>query len=373
MRVATSLLAMLIRTGKEAEYSIPLPKNLVNAVTELEDALTGTIGVEEKIHAVLTKVWMAKWAKQEGNPIPCPTERFMALSTLEADGGHKQPVYVTNPLARLEYCIRFVCLKELKILSASLYGGDDEAACDALQTWFTEKTNSPFSRIRSLQHRASAIAYKTMSLPRVWWLDRRTWHEMLYKGDKIHINDLRQMFASTEEQMVELWEKKVLVGLNIRVTYQDIADDNTNHDVGYSFLSDRRNACFADRDRFLKALTGEKELFSRFAVVRNGHLIWNMGTLMGWLRDYAEFQKLVLIRCEMLSGAPGRGTELTAMTYRNTKACTGIMSTYGHIPMRLTDSFTAQPGHARQELDYAEDLSQVWRAVRNGQAHPALD
>ncbi|KAG2045750.1 hypothetical protein BDR06DRAFT_1015331 [Suillus hirtellus] len=323
VRVATSLLAMLIRTGKEAEYSIPLPKNLVNAVTELEDALTGTIGVEEKIHAVLTKVWMTKWAKQEGNPIPCPTERFMALSTLEADGGHKQPVYVTNPLARLEYCIRFVCLKELKILSASLYGGDDEAACDALQTWFTEKTNSPFSRIRSLQHRASAIAYKTMSLPRVWWLDRRTWHEMLYKGDKIHINDLRQMFASTEERMVELWEKKVLVGLNIRVNYQDIADDNTNHDVGYSFLSDRRNACFADRDRFLKALTGEKELFSRFAVVRNGHLIWNMGTLMGWLRDYAEFQKLVLLRCEMLSGAPGRGTELTAMTYRNTKACTG--------------------------------------------------
>ncbi|KAG2088572.1 uncharacterized protein F5147DRAFT_525879, partial [Suillus discolor] len=323
VRVATSLLAMLIRTGKEAEYSIPLPKNLVNAITELEDALTGTIGVEEKIHAILTKVWMVKWVKQEGNPIPCPTERFMALSTLEADGGHKQPVYVTNPLARLEYCIRFVCLKELKILSASLYGGDDEAACDALQTWFTEKTNSPFSRIRSLQHRASAIAYKTMSLPRVWWLDRRTWHEMLYKGDKIHINDLRQMFASTEEQMVELWEKKILLGLNIRVTYQDIADDNTNHDVGYSFISDRRNAwCFADRDRFLKALTGEKELFSRFAVVRNGQLIWNMGTLMGWLRDYAEFQKLVLIRCEMLSGAPGRGTELTAMTYRNTKACT---------------------------------------------------
>ncbi|KAG2030468.1 hypothetical protein BDR03DRAFT_987079 [Suillus americanus] len=326
VRIATSLLAMLLRADEGEDYSIPLPEDLIDAIIELEDALTEKTGVEEKIHAVLTKVWMVKWTKQEGNPIPCPTERFMALSTLEADGGHKQPVYVTNPLARLEYCIRLVCLKELKILSASLYGGDDEAACDALQTWFTEKTNSPFSRIRSLQHRASAIAYRTMSPSCVWWLDRETWHELLYGGNRIHIDRLRQMFAGTEEQMVELWEKKVLVGLSTRVVYEDIADDNTNHDVGYSFLSDRRNVCFADRDRFLKALTGEKELFSRFAVIRNGELIWNMGALMGWLRDYAEFQKLILIRCEMLSGAPGRGTELTAMIYRNTKACTGTRS-----------------------------------------------
>jgi hypothetical protein len=195
---------MLLRTkANEGDYSIPLPQNLTDAVIELEDALTERMGVEEKIHGVLTKVWMVRWAKQEDNPIPCPTERFMALSMLEADGGHKQPVCVTNPLARLEYCIRLACLKELKILSASLYSGNDESACDALQTWFTEKNNSPFSRIRSLQHRASAIAYKTMSLPRMWWLDRKEWHKMLYKGDRIHIDHLRQMFASTEEQMVE--------------------------------------------------------------------------------------------------------------------------------------------------------------------------
>ncbi|KAG2063370.1 hypothetical protein BDR04DRAFT_1123305 [Suillus decipiens] len=333
VRVTTSLIAMLLRIDEEEDYSIPLPENLLDALIDLEDALIENMGVEENIHAVLTKVWMVKWAKEEGNPLPCPTERFMALSTLEADGGHKEPVHVTNPLARLEYCIRLVCLKELKILSASLYDGDDEAACDALQTWFTEKTNSPFSRIRSLQHRASAIAFKTMSMPCVWWVDKSTWHELLFKGNKVHIDHLRQMFASTEEQMVELWEKKVLVGLSTRVTYQDIADDNTNHNVGYSFLSDRRNTCFAERDLFLKALIGEKELFSQFAVIHNGQLIWNIGTLLGWLREYAEFQKLVLTRCEMLSGAPGRGTELTAMTYRNTKARTSVTRSQRNLVM----------------------------------------
>jgi hypothetical protein len=47
-------------------------------------------------------------------------------------------------------------------------------------------------------------------------------------------------------------------------------------------------------------------------------MIWNQGNLRKWLQDYADFHSLLLLRCEMLSGAPGRGTELTAMMYHNT-------------------------------------------------------
>lgn len=142
---------MLLRTqANEGDYSITLPQNLTNAAIKLEDVLIERVGMEEKIHKVLTKVWMVRWAKQEDNSIPYPTERFMALSTLEANRGHKQSIYITNPLARLEYYIHPVCLKELKILSVSLYGNNDKAACDVLQTWFTEKDNLSFSRIYSL-------------------------------------------------------------------------------------------------------------------------------------------------------------------------------------------------------------------------------
>jgi hypothetical protein len=319
IRPIAALLAMLMRTDEEEGYFIPLPASLGDAIYHLQESLTNEDGIIQSIHEVLKQVWMVKWIKTVDNPIPCPTERLVALQTLEADGGHKEASYVTNPLAKLEYCIRLACLKETKILSASTFDGDDEAALNSLLPWFTEKTNSPFSRIRSLQHRASAIAYSTMSMPRVWWTDRKKWEEMLYKGDKVHIDHLREMFASMESKLVDLWENKVLAGISIRVSYDDIKDDNTNHSIGYSFLSDRRNGCFADRDRFLKAITTDEEIFGRFAVIRNGRLIWNRGGLLQWLRDYAEFQKLVLARCEMLSGAPGRGTELTAMVYRNTK------------------------------------------------------
>jgi len=316
IRQVVALLAMLIRTDEDQAYHIPFPASLQRAIQDLKGSLQNEDGIMGSLHGVLTEVWMVNWIKTADNPIPCPTERLIALQTLDADGGHKEPKLVTGLLAKLEYCIRLACLKEMKVQSIN---GNDEAALNLLQPWFTEKTNSTFSRIRSLQHRATSIAYGTMSLPRIWWVDRKQWQEMLYKGEKVHIDCLRRMFSSMENKLVDIWEKKVLAGISIRICYQDLKDDNTNHDVGYSFLLDRRNACFADRNRFLKAIIDNQEVFGKFTVFRNGQLIWNRGALLQWLRDYAEFQKLILSRCEMLSGSPGRGTELTAMTYRNTK------------------------------------------------------
>jgi hypothetical protein len=47
-------------------------------------------------------------------------------------------------------------------------------------------------------------------------------------------------------------------------------------------------------------------------------LVWDQGALKGWLEGYAEFEKALLVRCELLGGAPARGTEIVTMTYRNT-------------------------------------------------------
>lgn len=370
IRPVVALLAMLIRNEENQGYFIPLPESLEEAIDNLQRLLKDDEDTIESIHDVLKAIWMVKWKKTQNNLIPCPTERLVALQTLEADGSHKEPVYVTNPLAKLEYCIRLTCLKEVNASSTFM---DEEAALNSLQPWFTEKTNSAFSRIRSLQHRASAIAYSTMSLPRVWWTDQRKWQEMLYRGEKVHIHQLRTMFASMESKLVELWENKVLAGISIRICYQDIKDDNTNHDVGYSFLSDHRNAFFADRMQFLKAIIKDQRVFDKFAVMRSGRLVWNKGALREWLRDYAEFQKLVLARCEMLSGAPGRGTELTAMTYRNTKVRGPSPVAWAHANQEeRIDAFSAQSSDAREESDDAENISQVWGDVRTRQADTPL-
>lgn len=53
-------------------------------------------------------------------------------------------------------------------------------------------------------------------------------------------------------------------------------------------------------------------------VTSNG-VQWRRDQLASWLISYSKFEALLLLRAEMLGGAPGRGTEMSSMLYRNTK------------------------------------------------------
>ncbi|KAG2343741.1 hypothetical protein BDR05DRAFT_883699, partial [Suillus weaverae] len=319
-----AMLAMLIRSNTDNPYHIPMSDHLEELVDTLDlsvaqDSAFDQGAITDNIHRIFMCLWQTKWERTDKNPIPDPTERCLALLTLQKDGSFKEPKDVTGIIAKDEYCMRLAFLTEIRSRVASGDAEDESAAFRDLEPYLTEKTHFTFSRLRSLQHRASALAYDTRSLPRLWWTDTIGWRTMLYKGNHVDLDDVCKMFADTEARLVDAWENMVLKGLQIRIDYDGIADDLTNKDVGYSFLSDLRNSCFTRRDRLLDAFFRNQAIFSHFAVVRHGEIIWNQATLRKWLQDYADFQSLLLLRCEMLSGAPGRGTELTAMTYRNTR------------------------------------------------------
>ncbi|KAG1723163.1 hypothetical protein EDD22DRAFT_790177, partial [Suillus occidentalis] len=318
-----SLLAMLIRSDDSSDYHIPMHPDLQYLITALDGSVARNspyqlTDISLIVHQILMHIWTTKWKRMPENLIPDPTERCLALLTLQKDGSFKEPKDVTGIIAKDEYCIRLAFLTEIRNRVALGEAEDESAAFDQLEPYLTEHNHYTFSRLRSLQHRASSLAYSAAGLPRIWWTDATTWSAMLYKGNRIDLGDVRKMLADTETRLVDLWENFVLKGLRIRIDYRAISDDLTNKDVGYSFLSDPRNPCFARRDRLLEAFFRNKDIFGHFGVVRQGSMIWNKGNLRRWLQDYADFHSLLLLRCEMLSGAPGRGTELTAMTYRNT-------------------------------------------------------
>jgi hypothetical protein len=320
-----ALLAMLMRSNPCAPFHFSKTQELGDATEALSISLEHGLDeetVHSSIHALLMSVWMTRWKQTDQNPIGDPTELCLALLTVRRDGSFKEAKDVTGIIAKDEYCMRASFLKEIRDRVTKGIAADEEAACNVLEPWFTEKRNTTFSRLRSLQHRACSIAFTTRSLPHLWWTDTVDWHSMLFKGNRIDLEDVRTMFAKTEERLIEVWEKMAMKGLKIRIDYQSIADDPTNRDVGYSFLTDPRNECFSRRDRLLEAFFKDEEILEHFAVVRAGELIWNRGRLIEWLQDYAELHSLLLLRCEMLSGSPGRGTELTAMTYRNTRTRT---------------------------------------------------
>ena len=145
-------------------------------------------------------------------------------------------------------------------LASTQYDGNMDLARQAMQGWFTEKVYSTFNTLRSLKHRAAAIVYNTQELPRSIWTDREGWSALLYKGNPVNLDGIRQVFMDLDKQTFIQWEEKVLCGLKLRVDYSSIADDLTNKDVGYSFLSDTRNKEFHFRDRLAMAILADPKL-----------------------------------------------------------------------------------------------------------------
>ncbi|KIN97290.1 hypothetical protein M404DRAFT_32390 [Pisolithus tinctorius Marx 270] len=138
-------------------------------------------------------------------------------------------------MAKFECCMCLTFLQEIHHCTQSEPQRDQLEHCLDMENFFVEKTHYTFSHLHSLQHRASALAYDTMSLPQVWWTDTKTWQTMLYRGEEVRFADLCNVFQEVEAKLVQVWEQ------DIRVGYDKMADDLVNKDVGYSFLSYLRN------------------------------------------------------------------------------------------------------------------------------------
>ncbi|KAI6007807.1 hypothetical protein EDC04DRAFT_2611325 [Pisolithus marmoratus] len=249
-----ALLAMLIRqeyTGRPFSGSNNKLMDLLAVLcidgSEGRDALP-------LIHEVLFEVWTTAWTPQEDREIVDPTERCLALLTLRQDGSFKEPHDVTGIIAKFKYCMHLTFLQEIHHHIQADPQSDELEHCLALENFFVEKT----------------------------W------------GDEIHFGDLCKVFKETEAKLVQIWEEGILMGHDIRVEYDKIADDLINKDVGYSFLSDARNPQLTQQDQLVKKFLQDEATFAHFAMIREGTIIWNRSTLQAWLKSYAELQGLLL-------------------------------------------------------------------------------
>ncbi|KDQ05749.1 hypothetical protein BOTBODRAFT_182261 [Botryobasidium botryosum FD-172 SS1] len=313
----SSLLAMLLRP--KDTYMIPLPANVQRALDLFARALDSQAGdVSEPLHGLLMALWTTPWETSTANPIPCPTQRALALSTLKRDGSFMQPKPVTSIIAQFKHCMRLTFLRQMCILVGTTHRSNEKKACDVLRPYFVEGVESTFDTLCSLQHRASAIAYTTMSLPRVWWTDRETWRSMRYLGDPVCLDDVCTALANIEADIVDNWENKVLRGVTLPpVSFEGIVEDPTNKEVGYCFLDDPRNTCFADNERLARAFWEDPVQKAHFFTEQQpGQFAWNHVSLRGWALGYGEGSVMRGTRTELMCG--GRGTEVANLAHRNT-------------------------------------------------------
>ncbi|KAI5984719.1 hypothetical protein EDD15DRAFT_2479439 [Pisolithus albus] len=332
-------------------------ESILKLQTMLEDDEEQDMVVMQ-IHSVLLGLWTIDWNKRDCGELPIadPTEHCLALLMLKESGAFKEPKDLTSLISKFEYCIRLTFLCEIHD-RVNQKKGDREEACTELQHWFTENNYSTFASLRSLQHMASAMAYDTPGLPRILWADTENWRSLYYKGNPITFDEICLIFKETGKKLIETWEEKVLGGVSLSIPCKAIVDNLTNKDVGYSFIFDPKNTAFNKRTHLIHEVIEGKGKFEGFVVVREGSLRWNVGALRGWLKDYAELHKLLLLRAAMLSGAPARGSEMTAMTYRNTQTrpMRNLMCMGGHIALvcqySKTTSLTGQDKFIPHGLD----------------------
>ena len=309
-----SLVAMLLRP--KTSFPINLPLKISEAISELQVALSsGDIDNSAQLsHRVLELLWTAEWTCVKAGHSSDPTIQYFSLSTLREDGNFLEPKNITNPNARLVYCMRLVFLRSMHNSDLGL-----EDACRALQYFFVEKNETTFNTLRSLQHLASNFAYTALGHPKIVWLDRITYLQLLFKGDKVDFQRFPAMLGAQEEEMVRIWEEELMLGKGLSVKSGLIHDDLSETKPGYSFVSDGRNTIFKSKTLLLDAIMGDPTLRERFVEFENPYDIrFNMHALRRWLASYSHFQLLQLVRSNLTTGSPSRGTELTAMLRQNT-------------------------------------------------------
>jgi hypothetical protein len=317
------IIAFLLRT--KTNYKVPLLPKVQESVEKLRQKLLD--GDPSKIlmavHMCFVMLWANRWKPSDDNPMPCPTTRWVALHSLKIDGSLVEAKANTPDFAKITRLMRLCFLYQIRCSAVRNHNGDNQLALLEIQDWFREKVYSPFNDIRSLQHRATALAKKTPPLIKVWWTDREKWREMLYKGYRVHIDNLGRAFSDLEEATIRQWEDKVLMGVGLYVPIGDLADDLSSTNVGYSFVSDPRNKVFEDKDRLLRAILKTPELRSRFCIQSGDKGRWSLSkpALRAWLYEYSVFHRQMMTRAEFLAGNT-RGTELTSMNHVNTRGRT---------------------------------------------------
>ncbi|KXN93394.1 ATP-dependent DNA helicase tlh2 [Leucoagaricus sp. SymC.cos] len=312
------LVAFLLRN--RGSYSLTLPTSVTSHLERLS-SLPPTSPISsfiEPVHDLLFNLWSTVWNPTPENTIGDPTICYLALSSIKEDGSWLAPNLVTPSIAKLEYCIRLTMLRQA-------HGTPENNVAEQVNhhlRWTTEKVESTFNSLRTIQHLASSFAYATTSLPSIIWTDNIDSMEFIFKGDKVHLNDIRRMLRSINTSTYDGLVQNVFLGHEFRVDYDHIADDLTNPTPGYSLFDDPRNSQFQQhRCTLIDYILANSSLSAQFIKGydhETGKPIWNLVRLRQWYHDFCYLLTTIAGRIQFLGGSPARGTELTCLQLRNT-------------------------------------------------------
>ena len=106
-------------------------------------------------------------------------------------------------------------------------------------------------------------------------MDTKEWSILKYKGNTIFFSGVCAMFPDMEQDLIAIWQHKVLHNLELRMDYQELVDDPSNTDISYFFIHNKKNMCFGDCSHLVRAIVAGKGTFCSFLLSQDGDLVWN--------------------------------------------------------------------------------------------------
>ncbi|KAJ6453407.1 hypothetical protein C8R45DRAFT_945244 [Mycena sanguinolenta] len=317
VNITVRLVASLLRHSEV--FSMEPSDALATDVEALRTALSSDTppDSQELLHRVLGSLWRSRWRQTTTSRMPDPTMRFLMLLSSQSSGEFAAAKDTSGPIRKLCWGIQMHALVEIHRI-VDTEGIFQIDAFERVAEYVVEKDVTTYATLWSLQHYVTTLSMQTLSMPKIWWLDRETWSEMLYKGNKISLSQIQEVFTALEADIVRLWEDDVLVGLNLHVQWSTIADDLTEKRAGYSFLEDVRNPFHTHTNAFASALDDNLDARKKFTAEASGFTRLDLLKARDWLYKLAKLEGLLMLLIDMLGGAPPRGTELVSMLACNT-------------------------------------------------------
>lgn len=271
------------------------------------------------LHAVFKALWFETWVSKKEDLVANPTILFLGLFTLKESGEFSMPKEVTGTIAKLTRAIQLAALVEYHEALAATPDALPSSAFAPLQCWLRTGEDTTFSDLVSLQKYASAIAYNTLSFPKVIFPNRSQgdYSTMLFEGQPVAVDQIQEIETRFEDKIVVLLEKDVFLGLKFEVKYDVLRDNLQCTKAGYTFTDDNTDLA-SQALKLGQAIMDDPVLFQEF-MVRGSSGVVEVNVLRArkWLQSLGELELYLMLSVEMKSGSPIRMSELTSTLVRN--------------------------------------------------------
>ena len=159
-------------------------------------------------------------------------------------------------------------------------------------------------------------------MPRITWNDNMG-EEMVFDGYLITTTSFRVMYQKILSDTRKMLLDKVLLRLELPDLHHDhIHDDLNNTEPGYSFISEKRNKFYNQRNFLITAMLEDGRHKDRFCNHQHTNefsgVSWKIAAVIEWMKICENCISNLFALAHYGSGQPARGTELATFAPENT-------------------------------------------------------